>query len=168
MSVSRKKHNSLIFEELEPRLLFSADGAEALAAVAVEQEMQEQPVIIITAESPDQLENVAGDQPDEEEINSFSASETAVESTSAGDEGEGESAGSNSAADESGDGTEQPSSSDETEVIDAGLAVSGEDAAYELTESSEITELVFVNDNVLDHERLVDEIEKSNSSERIL
>ncbi|HHB77570.1 MAG TPA: DUF4347 domain-containing protein, partial [Desulfobulbus sp.] len=52
-----------IFEELEPRLLFSADGAEALAAPVVEQAYEE-PVVIAAPESP--VEATAVDQPTEQ------------------------------------------------------------------------------------------------------
>ena len=56
--------NTLVFEELEPRLLFSADGAEALAAPIVEQEYEE-PVVIAAPESPAEA-NAAVDQPTKE------------------------------------------------------------------------------------------------------
>ena len=50
---SRRKprQNSLLFEELEPRLLFSADAAEALTGMAVEQSVEEEPVVA-AAEEP--------------------------------------------------------------------------------------------------------------------
>lgn len=38
MARKKRHHTSLIFEELEPRLLFSADGAEALAEGAIVEE----------------------------------------------------------------------------------------------------------------------------------
>ncbi len=45
----------LLFEELEPRLLFSADAAEPLAAEAVQEQIEQAPVIII-AESTETQE----------------------------------------------------------------------------------------------------------------
>ena len=60
------KWKSLIFEELEPRLLFSADGAEALAAEAVEQTVEEQPVIIVESAAEVPTETISIDQQAEE------------------------------------------------------------------------------------------------------
>ncbi len=51
MARSQKTHNSPLFEELEARLLFSADIGEALAAVAVDQEVEEEQVIVADVES---------------------------------------------------------------------------------------------------------------------
>ena len=50
---SRRKprQNTLLFEELEPRLLFSADAAEALTGMAVEQSVDEEPEVA-AAEEP--------------------------------------------------------------------------------------------------------------------
>lgn len=50
---SRRKprQNTLLFEELEPRLLFSADAAEALTGMAVEQTLEEEPPVA-AAEEP--------------------------------------------------------------------------------------------------------------------
>ena len=41
MAPRKQNTTTLLFEELEPRLLFSADGAEVLAAEAVEQDVRE-------------------------------------------------------------------------------------------------------------------------------
>ena len=51
---------SLLFEELEPRLLFSADVAEPLAAEAVQEQLVEEPVIIV-AEITEQQDLPAAD-----------------------------------------------------------------------------------------------------------
>ena len=72
----------MIFEELEPRLLFSADGAEALAADAVVQEIEEQPVIIIAAESSEQIENTGIDQPAETDADEAAVSASSAEDSS--------------------------------------------------------------------------------------
>ena len=55
MARNRSKHQALLFEELEPRLLFSADIAEPVAAEVVQEELQEELVIII-ADAPEQIE----------------------------------------------------------------------------------------------------------------
>ncbi|MCP4340448.1 MAG: DUF4347 domain-containing protein [Desulfobulbaceae bacterium] len=68
MAQVKKKHNTLLFEELEPRLLFSADMGEALAAGAVEQEYVEEQVIITDLEPDLDAGNVAVDQPDEKVV----------------------------------------------------------------------------------------------------
>ena len=51
---------ALLFEELEPRLLFSADIAEPLAAEAVQEQLAEAPLIIV-AEITEQHDVVAAD-----------------------------------------------------------------------------------------------------------
>ena len=82
------KWKSLIFEELEPRLLFSADGAEALAADVVEQTVEEQPVIIIDSASEVQTETITIDQSAEEAV--AVATETAAPAVDSNTESEPE------------------------------------------------------------------------------
>ncbi|MBT8330269.1 MAG: LEPR-XLL domain-containing protein, partial [Desulfofustis sp.] len=69
--MARKKYScrTLLFEELEPRLLFSADVAEAAAAEAVAQQVEEPPIVIIIP-AAEQQEGVAetsdaGEVPDQ-------------------------------------------------------------------------------------------------------
>ena len=63
MARAKKDQNSPLFEELEPRLLFSADGLDALAAGAVEQDYAEEPVIIADLDSEPDVKSEAVDQP---------------------------------------------------------------------------------------------------------
>ena len=60
MASSRDNIRTLLFEELEPRLLFSADVAEPLAAEALQEQLAEEPVIIV-AEITEQQDVAAAD-----------------------------------------------------------------------------------------------------------
>ena len=149
----------MIFEELEPRLLFSADGAEALAADAVVQEIEQQPVIIIEAEGSEQIEENAVDQPAE-----TTPGEVAVfESRSENSEDLQASAADPHTETGSESEPEQPSATTaDTTLFDAEATQSADEASEEANELSSTTELVFVNDNVRDVEKLVDDIKTSD------
>ncbi|MCP4338030.1 MAG: LEPR-XLL domain-containing protein, partial [Desulfobulbaceae bacterium] len=68
MARAKKNQNALLFEELEPRLLFSADALDALAAGAVEQDYAEEPAVIFDMEAKAEAGDVVVDQPVMEEV----------------------------------------------------------------------------------------------------
>ena len=145
MTKCYSKFKSLIFEELEPRLLFSADGAEVLAAEAVEQEVQEQPVIIIQEQfgneadenvaentnSPDSQQDPAG-----EETNEASEENNPVEET-----------------EDLGEEAREDSSQTTAPQTEGNLEGQVDEEA-----ENKRSELVLVNDDVKDLESLVESI----------
>ncbi len=172
MSRIKDHSRTLLFEELEPRLLFSADVAEPLAAEVVQEQLVEAPVIIVeeTAEQQEvpaaDSDDTAADIPAATDTGGRSQSDTFEigDSDDSGNEeipSEPDTSSAESAADFSegsveeaatnepiGDSTNSIISADEgSESLDA------EDA------SSQRNELVFVNDNVRDIDGLVTSID---------
>ena len=155
MTKINSKYKALIFEELEPRLLFSADGAEALAVDAVEQTIEEQPIIIIEQGEQGQEDQISAErQAVEEAENPVPAEAEVTEQT-----GNGSSA--------------QESDATVPDDMSAG-ADTGEPAESEvegtLTEESSndattTIELVIVTGDVEDTEELADTLLPSQNSD---
>ena len=153
MARSKQKNNPLIFEELEPRLLFSADGVEALAADAVEQTLEEQPIIIIEqgtqeqAVEPESVQSESADvQPD-----------SGQDETNGGDENTSEQEVTDEQNDEAVvDGGETPASENDA----------SSDAVTDSQPEVQSSELVLINGDVNDYEQLVTDIEQSDDRTR--
>ena len=149
------KYKSLIFEELEPRLLFSADGAEALAAEVVEQEVQDQPIIIIQQQT--------GDQRADSEAELTTAEDTQQDSASEGTE---ETSQEN--IKESGVEELEDEDRGDSEQSSAAGTDSNAEAQSDTEEETQRSELILVNDDVVDHESLVEDIENGEDPNRTL
>ncbi len=153
MARSKQKNNSLIFEELEPRLLFSADGVEALAADAVEQTLEEQPIIIIEQETQEQAVEPESVQSESADVQPDSGQDK----TNGGDENTSEQEVTDEQNDEAVvDGGETPASENEA----------SSDAVTDFQEEVQSSELVLINGDVNDYEQLVTDIEQSDDRTR--
>ena len=162
MSRSDRKNNRMVFEELEPRLLFSADGAEALAADAVEQTIEEPPIIIIDQGTPEQADQTVEENP---------ASEVVAEPLS--DTNDQEPHDENSSAAPTSD-DEQPDTTiaeAEPEVLPVEQTTDEPQVTQSTVEAEEsvtTTELVLIDSDVSDSDILINEINKNDSSGRSL
>ncbi|NNK94863.1 MAG: DUF4347 domain-containing protein, partial [Desulfobacterales bacterium] len=164
MAYFKPRHTSLLFEELEPRLLFSADGAEALAAEAVEQPIQEEPVIIVEAEP--------GAEADTNDAPIDQSTQSDTTSTDDSSEENGTSTAENDAPQET-DTTDslseaqQDISAEPTIATTENIPVSGEDVTETNLDSETTTnELILINDSASDYEQLVDAIEVNDDLNR--
>ena len=127
----KKTKNALVFEELEPRLLFSADMGEAFIADAVIEDYAEEPVVMADLDADVEINSGAVDQPGEEDT---TASQPQVE---------------------------QADSEQLNTVTASSLpANQEEDTVVDTAENSPSKELVFVNDNVSDYQQLVDDLQQ--------
>ncbi|MBT8361895.1 MAG: DUF4347 domain-containing protein, partial [Deltaproteobacteria bacterium] len=183
------KYKSLIFEELEPRLLFSADGAEALAADAVEQTIEEPPIIIIVPGDQDQSTEVNSSQESndtnytsveatdntgaEQNLDDQQSSDTT--STTAGHIEDGTSTADNDispeiskqeldTADTLGEPQQDKSTDISTFTTENNFTSSEEETETTLYTVSK--ELVLINDSVKDYEKLVDAIVLTDEATR--
>ncbi|MBU1057444.1 MAG: DUF4347 domain-containing protein, partial [Proteobacteria bacterium] len=177
----KKIGNTLVFEELEPRLLFSADVAEALATDAVEQDLGEEPVLLIDMESEAEAETVTLDQPLEEVAASSDMEGEADADAATLDQPPAEAleAAGDSTPDEEDTTAEElndqevsPQTPDETTAATESLQESSEsisiiaDSDPELSTTTSSNELVFINSNVHDYEQLLVDLEQLEDSDR--
>ncbi|WP_035247523.1 DUF7948 domain-containing protein, partial [Desulfogranum mediterraneum] len=155
--------NTLICEELEPRLLFSADGAEALAVEPAEQVLEEEPVIVAEIEAIAEIETIAVELPAEiiSEEEPAGAAETVEAEPAAADP---------TAATED----EMAASGDGSGEVDGVFIVTeqadGTEVAATTEQASETaapTELVIVNGDVPDKQHLVDELLEPGDSDPV-
>lgn len=159
MKFSRTKHRPPIFEELEPRLLFSADVAEVLAADAVEQNFEEEPAITVNLESGAEENEVIVDQP-VEESGTANAHSTANEEPAV-DEDVGNEERTAGQVDET-----EVEQADTSETSSGEVSIAADNASTPVEEVSgtvssdtiTIRELVLVNDNVYEYEQLVENL----------
>lgn len=164
--IRKKTYNSPLFEELEPRLLFSADVAEAFAADAVVEEYVEEPVIVAELDPGQENNDIAVDQPPSE--GSGVIVERQIEPSTnnpAGPDFDETLPSEESATDPSGDTV----ADETTRSLDVSLQYSIEGPGAEpigaQTGETEIrTELVLINDTVRDKEQLIDDIQQSDTS----
>ena len=163
--MARKKHgsSSLILEELEPRLLFSADGAEALAADAAQEQTYEEPVILVEENTAHDTIIIEAPEP-AAGTEAAASSDIAADQTTPADEPFAESAENEnntplsdpiaSPMEDADQGTTLDSTQtdnltdDDTSLVEGGVSATP-DARHEL---------ILVNDNVRDSEQLVTEI----------
>ena len=168
MARSKSKYKSLLFEELEPRLLFSADGAEVVAAEAVEQTVEEEPVIIVDLESEADEETISVEPTAEEESPQAADSAEPEENTSNQEETDSPE-NTNPSEDTAIDGEiDQTAAEESTIVADNETEATEEILPSELAESDSPTEIIFINDNVQEYELLITTIENNNDPDRTL
>ncbi|TKB06039.1 tandem-95 repeat protein, partial [Desulforhopalus sp. IMCC35007] len=165
--MTKRYSRAILFEELEPRLLFSADALDAVAVAAVEQDINEVPAIETELEDGTGTNTAAVDQPQEFEGSTTTEPET-VENK-AGEEDQTEQRNSSTPEDEPTVGIEQEyialDSNDKTTESQTELA---EEGSISLPSNSTITkELVLVNDNVGDYEELIANIGGENNNRSI-
>ncbi len=196
--------NSLVFEELEPRLLFSADVAEGLAPGAIQEQTLDEPPPIVADQNSDKTEHAAADSPpsttSQEQDNSAPKKDSTDKPTENGD--------TDSANEENTESSEQETSKTEEEKDDSGEESSSSPETENDSETNEnkepeeqtlstteneneenktdlvdqsvpdtelvsadleeestgeqsvtsATEVVFVNDNIYEHEQLVEDL----------
>ncbi|MFT5701254.1 MAG: putative delta-60 repeat protein [Desulforhopalus sp.] len=140
MAPTKQFSNPLVFEELEPRLLFSADVAEVLAVEVVEQEFVEEPFVIADLETESQENDVAA-QPAEEGVET--SDQTIENEKTTADE---------TPLDES------------AVVVPEAVVITGNESTSLASELR--TELVLVNENVSEYEQLVENINKGSNTNR--
>ncbi|MBT8332906.1 MAG: DUF4347 domain-containing protein, partial [Deltaproteobacteria bacterium] len=177
MARNKSKLQALLFEELEPRLLFSADIAEPVAAEVVQEEVQQEPVIII-ADAPEQIDAPA-DTVSENPANTPSSADTQEETQSSEDTAESIDAAPVSDTEtipsESETGASENPDTDTNQNTPE--TVTGEDTATSSLLNTETpstillddtaaqrNELVLINDNVRDIDELVSGIELPDNS----
>ena len=159
-------HNALIFEELEPRLLFSADGAEGLAAEAVEQTIEEEPVIIVDVESEAPAEMIILEPAPEEDVQQGTAPEIEVETTTV-DQSEDNQEIITESESEPEPEAEQAAPDALGSITDSASLTPQGDIAIDIAETAATNEVVFLNDNILDHQELVDDLLQADESRNI-
>ncbi len=155
-----------IFEELEPRLLFSADIAQALAIDAVEQDFEE-PVVAADLEPVAEPSAVIIVAPVEEEVTV--SSPQPMEPNTVNVDLPTEETEIDTGLKLEPEGTVPDSTITDVTVIDSTASSEGDHSITESVESSPVSasnELVLVNDNVHDYEQLVADIEESDDQTR--
>ena len=192
------KSHPLIFEELEPRLLFSADIAEALVVDAVEQVYEEELVVVADLEPVAEPSAVVVHVPVEVEVEKAVSAEsvtTEQEATLQPTEPssvtidlpveeavaaptdqvttEVEASALQTEEKDADTGLEQPSLDTvaESEITDSTTSTEIDTTVTESIEASPVTaikELILINDNVNDVGQLVADIEQNDSPERSL
>lgn len=157
-----KRRSTPILEEMEPRLLFSADVAEALTTEVMEQDCTEEPPSILSMESEPQTADITIDQPVEEN-NDASTGPIPSQETQEPQETE-EPVDQEEAAQET-----EPPAADTTSAQEPAEDTSdntGSTLETELSETASSNELVVINSNVHDYEQLISDLEHMDDPTR--
>ncbi len=154
----------MIFEELEPRLLFSADGAEVLAADVFEQVNEEQPVVIVVDDASAQQGAVAAEKAADQAVNQPTEPSGSEEipdddAITAPDTFE--------ASAENTDPEAEQTSADISNTFATGSADNaGENELTAIDEAASPSELIFINDNINEYETLIADIDQFDGADR--
>lgn len=172
MSRFNTMQSPLLFEELEPRLLFSADIAAAVAVDAVEQDYSEEPVVTADLETEADAGDAAADSPAGDgaaPADPAAGDEVAGDEVAAGDEAAATEPTDSPAGEPADDASGQTSAGEDDTGGDDATAVAAEAGTESgSSEPDAGRELVFVNDNVQDYGQLVDDLRQGSDNGRSL
>ena len=152
--MTKRYSKSLIFEELEPRLLFSADIGEAFAAAAVQQDIDQVPVIENELDSSSETEGSGVDQPNEEAAPADLAPTEETAAPAAADE------------QEATETTTKTDTGDTNVTEDSTNNIVVDNATSPTAETTSTRELVIINPSVYEYDQLIPGLEDPETTDR--